>query len=312
MPPERFAAIDLGTNTILLLIAELRANGSFEVLEDRAEITRLGEGVDRTGRIGPEGEKRSFEVLKAYLARCRALSAGEVVAVGTSALRDAENAGAFLRRLRAERGLELRVLSGEEEARYSCLAIARGLGLKEKRLLVVDVGGGSTEIISSAGSAGRRWVSLDLGSVRLTERYLRSDPVKEDEVRELVAAVDRGLERLGEQWLREPVDVVVGVAGTFTTLVAIERRLERYSHSEVHGSRLSRAEVRRQIRLFQEKTLAERKKIRGLEPRRADVILGGALLIDRIMDLFGVGEVIVSDQGVRYGFLYEKLVGRHG
>lgn len=312
MPPERFAAIDLGTNTILLLIAELRANGSFEVLEDRAEITRLGEGVDRTGRIGPEGEKRSFEVLKAYLARCRALSAGEIAAVGTSALRDAENAGAFLRRLRAELGLELRVLSGEEEARYSYLAVERGLGLEEKRLAVVDVGGGSAEIISSAGFAGRRWVSLDLGSVRLTERYLRSDPVKEGEVRELVAAVDRGLERLGEQWRREPVDVVVGVAGTFTTLAAIERGLERYSHSEVHGSRLSRAEVRRQIRLFQEKTLAERKKIRGLEPKRADVILAGALLIDRIMDLFGVGEVIVSDQGVRYGLLYEKLVGRHG
>lgn len=309
---KRFAAIDIGTNTILLLIAELGEDGSFRVLDDRAEIARLGEGVDRARWIGPDGEERSVRVLKSYLERCGNLGVEEIAAVGTSALRDAHNAGDFKARLKQELGLDLCVLSGEEEAAYSYLAVQKGLALEGKKILVVDVGGGSTELIWGKGDALRRSISLNLGSVRLTERFLVSDPVREEECALLAMTIDRELEPLRADWTMEGrFQTMVGIAGTFTTLAAIEKGLRQYSHSEVHGSRLSRAEVQRQIRLFKEKTVAERKEIPGLEPNRADVILAGALLIDRIMALFRIDQVTVSDQGIRYGLLHEKIaIGR--
>ena len=308
MAGKRFAAIDIGTNTILLLIAELKENRTFEVLEDRAEITRLGKGVDRTRRISAPAAERTLKVLRAYRERCAELAVDEIVAVGTSALRDARNATAFQARLKRELDLELQVLSGEEEARYSYLAVERGLDLKGEEVLVVDVGGGSTEFIW--GNDGRlcRWASLDLGSVRLTERFLATDPARQDECDRLVTAIDRELDSLIVEWAVKPCfSAMVGIAGTFTTLAAVERGLVRYSHSEVHGSLLSRVEVRRQIRLYQAMPIAERRKISGLEPQRADVILAGAILIERIMAFFGLDEARVSDQGIRYGLLYERL-----
>ncbi|TAK08669.1 Ppx/GppA family phosphatase, partial [bacterium] len=283
---KRFAAIDIGTNTILLLIAELGEDGTFRLLDDRAEITRLGEGVDRTRRIGSDGEERSVQVLKGYLERCGNLAVEEIVAVGTSALRDARNAENFKARLKQELGWDLRVLSGEEEAAYSYLAVQRGLALEGKEVLVVDVGGGSTEFIWGRGGASHRSISLNLGSVRLTERFLISDPVREEECARLAMTIDRELEPLRVDWTMEGrFQTMVGIAGTFTTLVAIEKGLRQYSHSEVHGSLLYRAEVLRQIQLFKTKTIAERREIPGLEPKRADVILAGAMLIERIMAL---------------------------
>jgi exopolyphosphatase / guanosine-5'-triphosphate,3'-diphosphate pyrophosphatase len=308
---RRFAAIDIGTNTILLLVAEIPLNGAFSVLEDLAEITRLGEGVDRTRRIGPKGEERSLAVLKGYLRRCEDLGVGEIAAVGTSALRDARNAEIFKARLRRELGLELRILSGEEEAHYCYLAVRHGLRLETRDILVADVGGGSTELIWGRGGKLSRSASLDIGSVRLTERFQLSDPVRQEEVARLVTAIDEELKLSLTSWRSEkPSPAIVGIAGTFTTLAAIEKRLKRYSHSEVHGSRLSRAEVQRQISLFKAKTVAERMEIPGLEPKRADVILAGALLIDRVMAFFAAEQVIVSDQGVRYGLLHERLTRR--
>lgn len=305
---KRFAAIDIGTNTILLLIAELESDGSFQVLDDRAEITRLGAGVDRARQIGPEGERRSLEVLKSYLETCRSLGVDEIAAVGTSALRDARNTGVFKTRLKRELGLDLRVLSGEEEASYSYLAVQSGLALGEEEVLVVDVGGGSTELIWGQGGALHRSISLDLGSVRLTERFLLSDPVREEECARLTTTIDRELQPLLVDWgVGGGFHAIVGIAGTFTTLAAIAKGLRRYSHSEVHGSCLSRAEVARQVRLFKGKTIAERKEIPGLEAKRADVILAGALLIERVMALFRVDQVTVSDQGIRYGLLHERL-----
>lgn len=310
---KRFAVIDIGTNTILLLIAELEENGVFQVLDDQAEITRLGEGVDRTRCIGLDGEERSFEVLRDYLVRCGTRGVDEIVAVGTSAVRDARNKGDFKARLKRELGLDLRILSGEEEASYSYLAVQRGLGLGGKEVLVVDVGGGSTELIWAERGRVCRLASLDMGSVRLTERFLASDPVREEECARLIVTVDHELKPLLIDWgIEAGFSTMVGIAGTFTTLAAVEKGLSRYSHSEVHGSRLSRAEVQRQIRFFKGKTISERRRIPGLEPKRADVILAGALLIERIMALFRVKQILVSDQGIRYGLLHERLRTFHG
>ena len=307
MISPRFAFIDIGTNTILCLIAELRDGGRFRVLDDLAEITRLGGAVDRTGLISLEGEQRSSAVLRRYLDTCKTLGVEEVIAVGTSALRDARNSFEVRQRWRAELGLDVRVIAGDEEAGYSFLAVQKGLSLSGQ-LLVIDIGGGSTEFIRGNESGVTQVLSTNLGSVRLTERFLRSDPVSEEEIADMSGAIDRELDGLREHWLdlRAP-STWVGIAGTFTTLAAVEKQLTRYSHSMVHGSNLTHPEVQRQVRLFQSKTLAERKTIPGLEPKRADVILAGAFLIDRMMMLFGARQLIVSDQGVRYGLLYERL-----
>jgi exopolyphosphatase / guanosine-5'-triphosphate,3'-diphosphate pyrophosphatase len=309
---SRFAAIDIGTNTILMTVADFCEDGAFRVVTDRAEIARLGDGVDRTHSLSAAGIERALEVLRDYLRECHSFGVTEIAAVGTSALRDALNAKTFIDRFKREFNLELKVLSGAEEAAYAYLSVQRGLCLDAEELLVVDVGGGSTEFIWAKAGKLNGWASLDLGSVRLTERYLHSDPVRPEERAGMVRAIDGPLKKLLDGWGENiSFPALVGIAGTFTTLAAVEKGLRHYSHSEVHGSRLSLAEVERQAALYQSKTVAERKRIAGLEPKRADVILAGTVLIERIMRLFHVDEAIVSDQGIRYGLLYERIAKKH-
>src|SRR5262245_35871948 len=308
MNSRRCAFIDIGTNTILGLIAELKEDHSFDVLDDLAEITRLGEGVQRTGRISPEGEERSLKVLRCYLERFESLNVEAITAVGTSALRDAHNSAEVRRRFKEQLGFDVRVISGDEEAAYSFLAVQRGLPLDRRELLVVDVGGGSTEFIRGSEKGVSQAVSINIGSVRLTEQFLHSDPVRNEECEMMRLVIDRELALLPHQWLKDgSLLTLVGIAGTFTTLAAVEKKLTRYAHSEVHGSRLTLSEVRRQVALYRSKTIAERKTIDGLEPKRADVILAGATLIERIMVFFHLQQAIVSDHGVRYGLLYERI-----
>jgi exopolyphosphatase / guanosine-5'-triphosphate,3'-diphosphate pyrophosphatase len=311
MTARRFAFIDIGTNTILCLIAELKTDASFDVLDDLAEITRLGQNVHQTGRISPEGEERSLKVLQRYLERCKHLNVDQIIAVGTSALRDARNSAEVRARFKEQLGLDVRVISGDEEAAYSFLAVQQGLPLNRRELLVVDVGGGSTEFIRGNAAGVIEAISINVGSVRLTEQFLHSDPVQTGECEKMVVAIEKELRQLPDQWLKDSsILTLVGIAGTFTTLSAVEKKLVCYTHGEVHGSRLTLTEVRRQVALFQGKTIAERKAIPGLEPKRADVILAGASLIERIMTLFHSERVIVSDQGVRYGLLHECLKHR--
>lgn len=306
MSPERSAFIDVGTNTVLCLIADLRETGRFRVLDDLAEIAGLGRGVDQTGLISAAGEEQCRLILERYREHCQNLGVEQIFAVGTSALRDARNSAEVRARLRERLGFEIRVISGAEEAAYSFLAVQRGLSLTGE-LLVIDIGGGSTEFIRGNAKGLFAALSIDVGSVRLTERFLHSDPVRAEEVAALHDAVDRALAPLREQCSRaDPALTLVGIAGTFTTLAAVEKQLERYSHAAVHGSRLSLAEVRRQIHLFQAKSIAQRQRIGGLDPKRADVILAGACMIGRIMNFFHADSVVVSDHGVRYGLLLER------
>jgi exopolyphosphatase / guanosine-5'-triphosphate,3'-diphosphate pyrophosphatase len=304
--PRRSAFFDIGTNTILCVIAEIRDTGRFRVLKDLAEITRLGQGVDQTRRISPEAEQRSLTVLKRYRSECEKLGVEEIVAVGTSALRDAENSAEVCARFRRELGFDIRVISGAEEAAYSFLAVQRGLCITEEDILVIDIGGGSTEFICGNRSGMCEAVSIDLGSVRLTERFLFSDPVHPDEVARMNAAIDEELARLPEQGIdTDGAFALVGIAGTFTTLVAMEKKLTRYSHADVHGGTLTLDALRRQVEILERKSIAERRRLAGLEPERADVIFAGACLLERVMLRYQAERVTVSDQGVRYGLLHE-------
>ena len=306
MSPRRSAFIDVGTNTLLCLIADIRDTGRFRVLDDLAEIARLGQGVDQTGVISAAGEERAIAILARYRDRCNDLGVEEITAVGTSALRDARNSDQVRARIRDALGIDIRVISGAEEAGYSFLAVQRGLSNLDHELLVIDIGGGSTEFILGNENGVSRALSVDVGSVRLTERYLHGDPVRADEVSAMGAAVEAQLAAVKSEIIAQASSpTLVGIAGTFTTLVAIEKKLTRYSPSQVHGSVLNLPEVKRHVAMLQSRSVAERKQIAGLEPKRADVIFAGAFLIEKIMELFGARQVVVSDQGVRYGLLHE-------
>jgi exopolyphosphatase / guanosine-5'-triphosphate,3'-diphosphate pyrophosphatase len=308
MSSRRCAFLDIGTNTILCLIVECNERGHFRVLDDLAEITRLGQGVDQTRLISQSGEERSSAVLQSYLDRCALLGVQEITAVGTSALRDAANSSEVLARWQRQLGLQVRVISGEEEAACSFLAARQGLALGGQELLVIDIGGGSTEFIRGNAAGISESVSVDVGSVRLTERFVHSDPASEEECRAMTQEIDRALAPVVSRWMRDLTTLtLVGIAATFTTLVAVEKKLAQYAHGAVHGSCVSDDETRRQIELYRSMNNARRQQIPGLHPQRADVILAGALLVERIMTGFNARHVIVSDQGVRYGLLHRRL-----
>ena len=301
------ATVDIGTNTVLLLIAEIDPSGHITPLAYEQRIPRLGKGVDVHRELQQESMQRVIHVLLEYRQIMSGYNLDVVVVFGTSAVRDAVNKSQFADLIVRNVGFELEILSGDEEARWTYRGALSGVPEMGKAT-VVDIGGGSTEITLGNRDRIEKRISLDIGSVRLTERFLHSDPVGEAECASMITAIDQQLTSIRERFSDAlPALVLVGIAGTFTTLAAVEKQLTRYSHSAVHGACLTLSEVRRQVRLFQSKTIAERKKIPGLEAKRADVILAGAYLTERIMTAFGAERIMVSDQGVRYGLLHERL-----
>ncbi len=301
--PERVASIDIGTNTILLLIAEVR-RGKLKTLFDTETIVRLGEGVQKNGILSEGAMQRGFQTLKGYLKRCREMEVQKIFAVGTSALREAKNSDYFLKRVKEEFDLSIDVISGEEEARLSFLSVARDSKKSRKNLLVVDVGGGSTELILGKGDEIIRWVSLPLGIVRFTERLLLSDPVKEEEYRTMVEEIRKQLPNFPIS--KNPLSMV-SIGGTGTALASVEQRLEKFIIERIHRFVLTREALRNQLSLYRSKTTEERKEIKGLPPSRADVILAGGTILYLIMEKFDCSFLMVSSHGVRYSLLYEKL-----
>jgi len=304
------AAIDIGTNTVLLVIAAPDAAGPRPLLE-RATITRLGEGVDRTRRLAPAAVERNLACLRAYAEELRAHGSPLLDVVGTSALRDAEGADAFLDEAERILGVRPRVIAGDEEARLTFRGSLSGLRLSGK-LLVFDVGGGSTELIvgeATPGAEPSSRVSLNIGSVRLYERFVRSDPPAPTElevVSEHIRTELDGAEPL-LRLAREAPITLVGVAGTVTTLKTLELGLPAYDSARVHGAVLTLSAVESACAKLASLPLSERIQLPGLEPKRADVIVAGALIVRDLMRRAGAVETVVSDRGVRFGLL-EALV----
>jgi exopolyphosphatase/guanosine-5'-triphosphate,3'-diphosphate pyrophosphatase len=300
----RVASIDIGTNTILLLIAELD-KGKVNPLVDMETIARLGEGVQKEGVLSKEAMTRGFQTLSQCMQRCRSMDVEKVFAVGTSALREAINASDFLSMIEERLGLTIDVISGEEEALFSFLSVVRDLGESDKRpTLVVDVGGGSTEFILGKGDRVYGWTSLPLGAVRFTEQFHLSDPVREEEWHRMEKAIRERLSEIPR--VEEPVNMVA-VGGTATTLASVEQGLGIFAVEKIHHFRLTREALRNQILLYRSKTIEERKNIPGLAPARADVIPAGGAILFMAMEELQCPSVLVSCHGVRYGVLYKHL-----
>jgi exopolyphosphatase/guanosine-5'-triphosphate,3'-diphosphate pyrophosphatase len=300
-PGARRAAIDIGTNSVLLLIAERDAE-SWRPVVDRATITRLGQGVDRTRELAPEARERTLAALRDYAELIRTEGVTELDVVGTSAMRDARGGREFAEEAAKVLGVSPRILSGAEEAEVTFVGTLSGLDV-DGAVTVFDVGGGSTEIIR--GHAGPDTnadaaVSLDIGSVRLFERHVASDPPADSELSRVDADIDAALASAPSP---SHGAALVGVAGTVTTLAAIALELESYDGARVHGLRLSRDAVAGVARRLETMTHTERCALAGLEPKRADVIVVGARIVERVIAWAGASELVVSDRGVRWGLL---------
>jgi exopolyphosphatase/guanosine-5'-triphosphate,3'-diphosphate pyrophosphatase len=299
----RVAAIDIGTNTVLLLVAEKR-DGKLVAVEEHATITRLGQGVDKTRVLAPEAVERTNACLDAYAAITKRLGVGKTDVVGTSAMRDAGGGEAVRAHVKARFGVEARTISGDEEARLTFGGALSGLSLPEGRVVVIDIGGGSTEVVD--GDRTTRAISFahsyDVGSVRLTERHVRSDPPSDEER----AAVAR---TASEAFASVPSSVrgmpVVGIAGTITTLAAVSLGMSTYDGSRVHGHVMQLSELERVVDMLGRVPLEERKALAGLEPKRADVIVAGGLVALAFLKHVGAPSVVVSDRGVRWGLAEE-------
>ncbi|MGA8890590.1 MAG: Ppx/GppA family phosphatase [Anaeromyxobacteraceae bacterium] len=306
--PERVAVIDVGTNTVLLTVAE-RSGSSFRALVERAEITRLGRGVDRTGLLDPAAIADTVAVLARFAGEARALGASRIAAVATSAARDARNGADFFAASRAAAGLVPEIIAGGEEARLVHLSAWGDFGASGRRLAVLDVGGGSSEVTWGPGPVpeGRR--SFQMGAVRLTERVAPSDPPTPADLHRMEDSAREALSEVSAIRTSGALDGarLVAVAGTVTTLAAVAQELPTYDALRVHGSTLSRADLAALLRRLAALPVAGRARLPGMEPKRADVIVAGAVLVAAAMDLGGFQDLTVSDRGVRWGLLHDRF-----
>lgn len=299
----RVGAIDIGTNSVLLLVAERGEDGVTRAVRERATITRLGEGVDRSGEIAPDARERTLACLRGYAEELAELGVTVVGAVGTSAMRDARGGAAFADAAAEVLGVRPRVISGDEEARLTFAGSLSGLAC-DGPVAVFDVGGGSTEIVVGEAGIPRSTISLDIGSVRLSERHVRSDPPSADELAAIRVDVDRALASVEKL----PMGVtLVGVAGTVTTLAAFALDLHPYDGARVHGATLDVRVIHDASARLAAMTLAGRRRARSIDPKRADVIVAGAALVERVIAWASVGAIVVSDRGVRWGLALDLL-----
>lgn len=303
----RKAVIDIGTNSIKFILAEMGKDGLFKTLVDKNNIAKLGEGLKETGLIGPEAMRRNCDAIKEFATEARTQGAEEIFAVGTMALRSAKNSAEFLAMVKSEAGLDIRVIPGEEEARYSYLAVVSGIELGKGKLCIIDTGGGSTEFVFGEGDDLGKRFSLELGAIRITEDYLKADPVSHADVEAALGYIDKFLASNG---VGGKVDKLVGMGGGITSMGAVMFEMAEYDPDRIQGSFLSLKEVDRQVAVYSEKTIEQRRSIVGLQPKRADVILASALIVKKIMERLEVPGLTISDRGLRHGLLYN--VGKAG
>lgn len=301
------ATVDLGTNTVRLLV--VAPDGSaWRTLHQTQRVTRLGEGQGDTGRLRPEPMRRTAATVAEFARAARALGAARVRIVATSAVREAANREEFVARLEREAGERVEVVSGEEEARLTLKGVTSGLPGLDRSFVLFDIGGGSTEFVLARGGLPAGAVSLRLGVVALQEEWGEPGPVRGEHFARLLRHVEQRLAaEVPEAIAAAPAALLVGTAGTVTTLAALELGLAAYDPAAVHGHRLYRAAVERQLARLGALDVRARGLLPCLEPGRADVIIPGIAICLAAMARCGRESLVVSDRGLREGILAELL-----
>ena len=302
----RIAAIDIGTNSIRLVVAEVQPDGSYRILDEDREMTRLGHGLYDDGRIGEEPMAHSLRVLGRMKAIVEGFGVGELRTIATSAVREASNGREFVREAWKRCRVRVDIVPPEEEARLALKSVRRHYDLGDRRTAIVDIGGGSAEVVLAVGGLVELVVSLPLGAVRLTERYLTSDPVKPKHWSALQRAIDAAV-KAGMGKVPFSADVMIGSGGTFTNLVEMVQCEREGEASTPRDYPLARAEVTRILDRLRETPLASRREIPGLNPQRADIIVAGVAVVDRLAKRLGTQRVLVNDRGIRDGVLLAMI-----
>ena len=302
--PPRYAVLDVGTNSVKFHIAEADADGTWKAVTDRAELTRLGEGLKEGGPITNEAAERTAAAIKGMVDEAHDAGCIAIAAAGTAGLRMASNSAEVLEIIRAKTGVTVEVVSGDEEGRLAYLAVRRGLPLTKGSLVVFDTGGGSSQFTFGEGDRVFDRFSVNVGAVRYTERYGLNGAVSSDVLRDALKAIAGDLSRIAG---RPRPETLVAMGGAVTNLTAVSQAMAEYDPDKIQGTVLERDEIDRQIELYRTTALDQRRTIVGLQPKRADVILAGACIVRTVMEMLGKGELTVSDRGLRHGLLAERF-----
>jgi exopolyphosphatase / guanosine-5'-triphosphate,3'-diphosphate pyrophosphatase len=298
------AVLDVGTNSVKFHLGERRADGSLHTLVDRAQITRLGEGQGDSGVLAADAIARTVEVIAAMADEARRAGPVDIVAVGTAGVRRAPNRSDLVAAVRAHAAITLEVISAEEEGRVAYLAATSALPSARGRLVVFDSGGGSTQFTFGRDVDVEERFSVDVGAVRVAEGFGLDAAVSTDPLETALDAFASDLDRLDG---RPRPDAIVAIGGTATNLAAVKHGLEHYDPDVVHGTVLDLTELDRQIELYRSKRAEQRRQIVGLQPARAEVILGGACIVRTILTKLDHGSMLVSDRGLRHGVVIERF-----
>lgn len=315
MPPTsasrvRLGAIDIGTNSIRLVVAEVEPDGRYRVLDEEREMTRLGHGLFARGRLLSEPMEHSLAALAKMSAVAKGFEVSELRAVATSAVREATNGRAFCQEIRRRCGMRVDIISGEEEAQLTLRSALAHFDLDGRSVAIVDIGGGSMEVTLTVGAVVDEVLTLPLGAVRLTERFGSDGPLSPKRWRTLRRAIDGIL----DQRLRKPPfhpEIMVGSGGTFTNLAQMAQLEREESARSVQGYALSRAEVVHLLHRLRGTPLAERRETPGLNPRRADIIVAGAAAVSRLAKRLGTQQILVNTGGLRDGLLLAMIADRY-
>jgi exopolyphosphatase/guanosine-5'-triphosphate,3'-diphosphate pyrophosphatase len=302
--PGRYAVIDVGTNSVKFHIGERDPDGSWRTVVDRAELTRLGEGLEDHGVISAEPLERTVAAIAAMAEEAGRHQVRATAAVGTAGLRIARNRDEVIAAIADRTGVTVEVIPGEEESRLAYLAVRSGLGPMEGSLAVFDTGGGSTEFTFGRGPDVEERFSLDVGAVPYTERFGLAGSVEPTVLRDALTAISADLSRLDAH---HPPDALVGMGGAVTNITAVKFGLATYDPDVVQGAVLDRADIDRQIERYRSRDAEARRAIVGLQPKRADVILAGACIVRTVMDKLGQDTLTVSDRGLRHGLLIDRF-----
>ncbi len=302
-----YAVIDMGTNSIRLLLAEIDASGRIVESKSALEMTRLGKGVDKTRNLSQESMDATVEALKQYKAMAEAFLVEKIHIIATSAVRDANNRDMFLRRVKEDVGLEIDVISGDEEARLGFLGVLGGTENTEGDLLVIDIGGGSTEFIVGNSDGIHYSVSKDVGAVRMTDKHLSKRYVASSERLMLVDDITSILETTMADLENQTVNHVIGIGGTITTLAAMVHKVAVYDPEKIHNTVITLEEIKYWVGKLEVMTLEERKEIVGLQPKRADIIYAGGMILLNSMEQLGLKSIKISDYDNLEGCLFDRL-----
>jgi len=300
----RFAVIDVGTNSVKLHVGERTDGNAWQTVSDRAEVTRLGEGLDEHGVLQAEPMRRTADAVVEMVEESRRLGVTEIAAVATAGMRIAKNSAELVDAVRERCGVEIEVISGEDEARLAYIAATSELDVGQGPLVVFDTGGGSSQFSFGRPGHVEERFSVNVGAARFTERFGLDGVVSDDTLAEARHAIATDLAQLDG---RPRPDALVGMGGALTNLAAVRHELAEYDPDVIHGTVLDRTEIDRQIELYRTRTGAERETIVGLQPARAKVILAGALIVRTVLEKLQCDALRVSDRGLRHGVLVERF-----